>query len=210
MKSLVSFILMFFVAMFFNDAYAHPVIYKGGWVYEGSFMSQMSEMKISYTFDPRWSIAATSNRFEALDQYQDVAIGINTLVKRWLQHDSQGNLYLGAHAGKYKDSNGDGQVTHSFLMADWENRENYLLFKARMFFYDRRETQDYTARYGFAPYVAGMNELQSWLILQVYYHEEQSKETVITPMMRFFYKNVLWEIGSSTKGDSFVTLMVHY
>ena len=41
-----------------------------------------------------------------------------------------------------------------------------------------------------------MNELQAWLVLQGMYVEDQSKEVIVTPMLRFFYKNVLWEIGT--------------
>ena len=202
--------LVIFLIMFSNYYNAHPVIFKGGWVYQGSFMPLMNEMKVSYTFDPKWSVVLNSHRFEMADEYQDVAIGLNTLVKRWLQHDSQGNVYLGAHFGKYQDLNGDGSVGHAFLMADWEDREDYVVFKSKKFYFEDRQSQDYLIRYGFAPYVAGMNELQTWMILQAYYYEEQSKEAIITPMLRFFYKNVLWELGSSTKGDSFLTLMVHY
>lgn len=191
-------------------AFSHPVIYKGGWVYQGSFMPQMNEMKVSYTFDPKWSVVAKSHRFDGADGYQDAAFGVNTLLKRWLQRDSQANLYFGLHQGRYEDDNGDGDITHAMLMADWEDREDYVLFRTKRFYYDGKETQDYLARYGFAPFVAGMNQLQTWMILQVYYYQEQSRELLVTPMIRFFYKNVLWELGSTTKGDTFLTLMVHY
>lgn len=191
-------------------AFAHPVIYKNGWVYQGNFMPQMNQMNITYTFDPRWSFGLNSHRFDGADEYQDVTLGFNTLLKRWLQHDSQGNIYLGAHYGQYEDNFDKGDVSHAFLMADWEDREDYIMFRTKKFFYDGKETQDYLARYGFAPFVAGMDELQAWAILQVYYYEEQNREALITPMLRFFYKNVLWEMGSTTKGASFLTLMVHY
>src|SRR5690606_20988808 len=101
-------------------------------------------------------------------------------------------------------------VGHAFLMADWEDREDYFVFKTKNYYYDDENTQDYTLRYGLAPYVAGLDELQTWMIFQAYYYSRQSKEVIVTPMLRFFYKNVLWEIGSSLKGDSFLTLMVHY
>jgi hypothetical protein len=191
-------------------SHAHPVIYKNGWVYQGSFMPQMNEMRVGYTFDPKWSVVANSHRFENNKNYRDYTLGFNYLAKRWLQQDSQGNLYLGAHYGNYKDNLGDGQVGHAFAMADWEDRDDYFVFKTKRFYYDDKETQDYMFRYGFAPYVAGMNELQSWMIFQAYYYEEQSRKVLITPMIRFFYRNVLWEIGSSTKGDAFLTLMIHY
>lgn len=190
--------------------FSHPVIYKNGWVYQGMFMPQMNEMTLGYTFHPRFAVIANSNRFELNKNYQDYKLGINALVKRWLQRDSQGNLYLGAHTGTYKDDLGSGSASHAFIMADWEDREDYFLFRSKRYFYDGKESQDYMVRYGFAPYVAGMDELQTWMIFQAYYYKEQSREVVITPMIRFFYKNVLWEIGSSTKGDSFLTLMVHY
>lgn len=32
----------------------------------------------------------------------------------------------------------------------------------------------------------------------------------ITPLLRFFYKNVLWEIGSSLQSDFYLTLMLHH
>lgn len=191
-------------------AYAHPVTYKKGWIYQGTFMPQMNEMRVGYTFHPNFSVVANSHRFELNDDYQDYTLGINMLAKRWLQRDSQGNLYFGVHAGQYEDLNGEGASNHAFMMADWEDREDYFVFKTKKYFYDDREMQDYMVRYGFAPYVAGMDELQTWMIFQAYYFKEQSKEAMITPMLRFFYKNVLWEMGSSTKGDSFLTLMVHY
>jgi hypothetical protein len=192
------------------NAFAHPVIYKGGFIYQGTFMPQMNEMKLGYTFDPKFAVVAKSQSFEMNEDYRDYTIGLNFLAKRWLQHDSQGNLYLGLHAGQYEDNNDNGFAGHALLMADWEDREDYFLFRTKRFYYNDTESQEYMGRYGFAPFVAGMNELQTWMIVQAYYYEEQSRELIITPMMRFFYKNVLWEIGSSTKGDSFLTLMVHY
>lgn len=202
--------LLLFAVILSVYASAHPVTYKGGWVYQGTFMPQMNEMTMGYTFNPRWAVVANSNRFELNNEYQDYTLGFNFLAKRWLQHDSQGNIYLGAHTGQYEDFESEGQASHAMLMADWEDREDYVLFRTKRYFYDGNESQDYMARYGFAPYVAGMDELQTWMIFQAYFYEEQSKEAIITPMLRFFYKNVLWEIGSSTKGDSFLTLMVHY
>lgn len=201
--------LFIFIASIGNSI-AHPITYKGGYIYQGTFMPQMNEMKLGYTFDPKFAVMAKSQSFEMNDDYRDYTIGLNFLAKRWLQHDSQGNLYFGVHAGQYEDTNDKGFAGHALLMADWEDREDYVLFRTKRFYYNETESQEYMARYGFAPFVAGMNELQTWAILQVYYYEEQSKELLITPMMRFFYKNVLWEIGSSTKGDSFLTLMVHY
>lgn len=204
--------LFFLTLLVISTSYtwAHPVIYKGGWIYQGSFMPKMNEMKLGYSFDPNFAVMMKSNSFEMNNNYRDYTIGLNFLAKRWLQEDSQGNIYLGAYGGQYEDDNGSGFAGQGFIMADWEDREDYVMFRSKRYFYDGQENQDYMFRYGFAPYVAGMDELQAWAIVQAYYYKEQSREVILTPMIRFFYKNILWEMGSSTKGDSFLTLMVHY
>lgn len=206
---MLKFLLLFAV---FSSGYAwsHPVIYKHGWVYQGTLMPKMNNMKVGYTFHPNFAVVAKTQSFEGNNNYRDYTLGVNVLAKRWLQHDSQGNIYLGAHVGQYEDQFDDGTAAHGYVMADWEDREQYVVFKSQTFYYNEDTAQDYMFRYGFAPYVAGMNELQSWLILQAYYFKEQSRKVLLTPMLRFFYKNVLWEMGSSTKGDMFLTLMVHY
>ena len=75
-------------------ALAHPVIYKDGWVYQGMFMPEINENSLGYSFDPHYSVTMKSNSFENDNGYRDYTIGANTLLKRWYQEDSQGNLYL--------------------------------------------------------------------------------------------------------------------
>lgn len=204
MKSLILIIIFSF------NLFAHPVIYKGGFVYQGSFMPTMNEIRAGYTFDPNFAFTLNANYFENMGEYQDYTLGLNMLAKRWLQHDSQGNLYLGVHAGQYEDKFDEGETINGFVMGDWESREHYVMGRVKSFWYDGEKRDQYIARYGFAPYIAGMDELQAWMIVQGMYLDEQSKEAVITPMMRFFYKTALWEIGHSTRGQTYLTLMMHY
>jgi hypothetical protein len=201
---------IFILVILGGYAHAHPVIYKSGTVYQGTFMPQMNISKVGYSFHPNFAFVAKSQSFENMNNYRDYTFGFNALLKRWLQHDSQGNIYAGVHGGHYKDFFDEGATGHVYLMADWEDREDYVVFKTKTLYYNDETAQSYMFRYGFAPYVAGMNELQSWLIVQAFYLKEQSRQVLLTPMIRFFYKNVLWETGSSTKGDFFLTLMVHY
>ncbi len=202
--------ILFLTFFFGSYVFAHPVIYKGGWVYQGSFMPQMNEINMSYSASSRYSFVLNADHFENMNNYQDYAAGMNFLVKRWLAHDSQGNLYVGARGGYFKDDIDEGLTGHGFLMADWESREHYVMTRAKSYYFDNKERYSYLARYGFAPFIAGMDELQTWLIIQGLYFKQQSREVIITPMIRFFYKNVLWEVGYSTRGQSFLTLMVHY
>ena len=191
-------------------ALGHPVIYKDGWVYWGTFTGEMNTQRISYTFHPSASIEASSTWFENLNNYRDYVIGGNYLFKRWLQHDSQGNLYGSLHTGYFKDDFNDGSVHHVSLIADWESRVLYTAGRVKSYIYEDDELYQYNYRFGFAPFVAGMQTLQAWLILQLEYFEENDKNIIPTPMLRFFYNNVLWEMGANTEGGFFFTLMTHY
>ena len=202
--------LCFYIFFFSQTAIAHPVIYKDGIVYWGSFAPDMNTQRVSYTLDPKYSIELNSTWFLNVDDYRDYTLGFNYLLKRWLNQDSQGNIYGALHSGIYEDKNDKGAVNHVMLMGDWESRKYYTAGSVMGFYYDGEERYKYSYRAGFAPYVAGMNTLQNWLIVKFDYFKENDKTLQITPMMRFFYKNVLWEIGSTTQGDSFLTLMTHY
>lgn len=193
-----------------TETFTHPVTYKGGSIFQGSFMPKMNQIRLGYTVSPKYAFVYNANYFEYISEYQDHTIGMNFLLKRWLNHDSQANLYAGIHGGFYKNSFSNGNVGHLFFMADWESRVHYTMAKVKRFIYNGENKHNLTLRYGFAPFVAGMNELQSWLIIQGMYVEDQSRQVIITPMLRFFYKNVLWEIGHSTRGQSYLTMMVHY
>lgn len=193
------------------NLFAHPVIYKDGVVLWTQLSSESNVIRGSYTFDPSFSVELNSTYYRNLDKYRDYTLGVNYLVKRWLGADSQGNIYVQAHAGFYeqKEVDENGFVAHGMLMGDWESRKYYTAGGAMLYYFNDQYLPKFNARIGFAPYDAGMDALQSWLILQVSYFEENSKNIEVTPMLRFFYKNVLWEVGASLKGDFFLTLMTH-
>jgi hypothetical protein len=203
-------ILLFCLLLISLNTLSHPVIYKDGIVYWGSFAPDMNTQRVSYTLDPKYSVELNTTWFFNVDEYRDYTFGINYLFKRWLNNDSQGNIYGSLHTGYYEDNNGEGLVNHAMLMGDWESRRYYTAGSVMAFSYDGEEKYKYSYRFGVAPYIAGMNTLQAWLIVKLDYFKENNRTILITPMMRFFYKNILWEIGSNTQGDSFLTLMTHY
>ena len=96
---------------------------------------------------------------------------------------------------------------------DWESRKYYTALSASVDFIRGDDSSLYQLMYrvGMAPYIGKMKELQSWVVLQMdyaQYGDEASFE--VTPMMRFFYRNTLWELGSSLSGDFFLTIMLHH
>jgi hypothetical protein len=66
------------------------------------------------------------------------------------------------------------------------------------------------ARVGFSPKMADFKDLQTWVMLQGMYTPDVDRKVMLTPLLRFFYHNVLWEMGSSTRGEWMLNFMVHY
>ena len=199
------------MTLFFTSlVFSHPVIYKDGWVYWATLTSQSNKQRVSYTFHPRFSIEANTEGL-VQNSYRDYKIGINILLKRWYLDHSQGNIYLSLHGGTDKKTN---YILHPQVEMDWESRKLYTALNMAMTqHWKNNQPPLYKIMYraGIAPYVAGMKDLQTWFVIQwdfTYLSNEQS--IVMTPLLRFFYNNALWEMGASLKGDFFMTLMLHY
>lgn len=96
------------------------------------------------------------------------------------------------------------------FQADWKDREIYTALKYSSAHIESDNMEFYEVRVGFAPYIAGYDELNAWVILQVQNSAVFQKQTVISPILRMFYKNVLWEIGSSLNGAYQLNFMARY
>ena len=202
------------------SAFAHPVIYKDGWVYWATLTSYSNKQRISYTVHPRFAIEInTEGSFHTKkNPYRDYKIGINTLLKRWYLNNSQGNIYLSFHGGfYYKDKifENSGYVLHPQIELDWESRKLYTALRVSMAHFehvDHPSIYHIMYRIGVAPYIVGMKKLQTWFVFQLNYTNSQNleKEYLFTPLLRFFYRNTLWETGVNLNGSIFFTLMLHY
>ncbi len=205
-------LFLFLITM---TAFAHPVIYKDGLVVSSSNMKSFSDNQIMYSWSNRWASGLNYWRFTKEDRNSEFAfLKTNYLLKRFNGENSQGNIYLHGGFG-IADSELERKGTNEAYMTgvdiDWETRRIYTALKYYYFtspkFTDIEMTQ---ARIGFSPYEAGFEQLQTWFMLQAMYMPVTDREVSITPLVRFFYKNVLWEIGSSTRGEWLLNFMVHY
>lgn len=194
MRTILLFLLLSFKAL------AHPVIYQDGLALSSYNMEKIANQYAVYSVTPRLSLGVESWRF---DSKSLGFLKTNQLLWRRNGEDSQANLY--SHAG----FGGEGTLQLG-LEGDWETRHLYTSLKHLEFHnrrgFDERMTQ---ARVGFSPRRAGFNELQVWVMLQAMVTREVGPEAMLTPMVRFFYHNVLWEVGSSLKGEWMLNLMVH-
>lgn len=196
---------------------AHPVIYKDGVVVSSSNMSMYSDNQLMYSWSNKWSSGFNHWRFSFLDGLNEYAfLKTNHLLYRYNGEKSQANVYLHAGVGGVY-TNIPGQKNQMAGMAgaevDWETRS---LFTALKYYYFQSEDLDALSmiqgRIGFAPFEAGFEEMQPWFMLQVMAMPEANleDEIVVTPLLRLFYNNILWEMGSSTRGEWMLNLMVHY
>lgn len=197
-----------------QKVWAHPVTFEGGTV----VMAEMSGPFQSYSaaYSPKWwlGVGAHTEVFDQTRLYSSFHFGL--LLKRWNMEEAQGNLYILGGPGYYNERVqgqvlDEGGFTRMGVQADFETRRFYSNIR-----YTERRTFDgfealdnlVDAAIGFAPYLAGYTELNSWFILR-YMDGNRLQQPMLIPMTKFFYKNYLWELGVSTRGEAMVNIMVH-
>lgn len=195
--------------------FAHPVIYKDGWVISSSNMPSYSNNVLGYSWHQRWSLGVDHWRFTLDGEHSDAGLlRLNHLLWRKNASDSQANIYLHSGAGFFSQGWDEGSsqgMAMGGVELDWEDRSRYLSFKRLQFHAPRALDAGMTqARIGFSPVIADFEKLQTWFMIQAMHMDVIEEKVQITPMLRFFYHNVLWEFGSSTRGDWMLNLMVHY
>ena len=204
-----------FVALSSFSLFAHPVIYKDGIVISSSNMSSYSDNQLMYSWSNKWASGLNHWRFTKDDKNTEMGfLKLNHLLYRYNGEDSQANIYVHGGIG-IADSEIDRRQTDDAYMAgvevDWETRTLYTALK--YYYFTAPDVTDLSmvqARVGFSPYEAAFDKLQTWFMLQAMVMPEIDNKVVLTPMLRFFYHNVLWEIGSGTRGDWMLNVMVHY
>jgi hypothetical protein len=195
-----------------QSASAHPVSYKGALGVMTWNQPFLSDHWVTYSFAPYAAVAARAMRMEMPTGEFIISMPqLDYLLKRWNNPDSQANIYLyGGYGGaKLNDVNGSaGQVG---IEADAESRSLFILGKWESM--RSNLTEDFhhgEFRVGAAPYEAEFNEIASWLMIQVQYHPTLMEKYTVTPLIRLFYKNVLWESGVSIKGAWLMNFMFHF
>lgn len=193
---------------------AHPTSYEGG----VSLMADMSRPVQNYSliYSPKWWVG-TGLVVETMEQervYSSAQLGL--LLRRWNWEDAQANIYLLGGAGYYSNRvNGtvidDGGFSRMGLQIDYETRRLYTNVR----YVERRAWDGFDAldnfvdaAVGFAPYAGNYEDLNTWLIVR-YMDGRQMRESMISPTLRFFFKNYLWEVAMSTRGEPQVNFMVH-
>jgi hypothetical protein len=205
---------LIFIFSLLGTAWSHPVIYQRGWALNSSNMGQFSNNYVMYSPTNRIAVGVDHWRFTEENSHHEAGLfKMNHLLWRDNSPNYQANIYLHGGLGGLNLKR-DKPGTHGFYMggveADWETRTLYVSAKHYQFHAPSKLDIFMTqARVGFAPFEADYKQLQSWFMVQAMVIDELQEKVMITPMLRFFYRNVLWEMGSSTRGDWMLNLMVH-
>ena len=194
-------------------AFAHPVAYKGAWSFMAFNQKDMLDWQVLYSFERNLSLGVDfiHDTMEGEERYFLIP-RISWLVHRWNEKDSQANIYVYGGAGVGKKDLDYRMAGEGAIEADWETRKYYISGKATVVAAKDFKTLDvYQLRAGFAPYVGEFDHLHSWLIAQVQYIPSSTEESVrVGPVMRFFYRSALWEVGVSARGNWTLNFMVHW
>lgn len=189
------------------QAVAHPVIFKGGTVFETEQNPMMQHLGLSYTFHPKTAVAFDYLKFNNL-KTEFYFTKLNYRLWRQNKEDSQANIYLSLGAGQRRENQNLTDSGVAQIHLDWEDRDYYVSGYQK---YISQEDLDpiwqSRARIGLAPFRGDYNDVNVWFIAQFDKMNGEHWET--TPLMRTYFKNILWEIGASLNGNYQLNLMFH-
>ncbi|MGE0764282.1 MAG: hypothetical protein AB7N80_13455 [Bdellovibrionales bacterium] len=213
MKSKLTLILVALqMGLLVSQALAHPTSYQDSLAVMTWNQPDQNDLWVVYSFRYDKALAARHMRVQTRSGLSKMNMGqFNWLVKRWNQKNSQANVYLYGGFGSHEHLGQSGTVGVWGLEADAESRKLFIWGRGEgMRSSHNQDFELYEFRLGAAPYEAEFNEIASWLMLQYQYRPQMVSKEVLTPLVRFFYRNVLWEMGSSFDGDFMLNFMVHF
>lgn len=193
-------------------SFAHPVSYQGSTSVMTWNQPFLNDFMVNHSFRKDMAIALRNMRMQMPgNEMKANFLQGSYLLKRWNEIESQSNIYVFGGVGLAREfTNSQFLKTYGFEI-DSESRIYYVSAKFQGLVADKI-TDVYQAqlRIGVATYPSEFNEIASWLIISLQYEPQLIRQWIATPMMRFFYKNVLWELGSSLEGDVMTNFMVHF
>jgi hypothetical protein len=193
-------------------ALAHPVSFKGGFGTMPEYSGDRVDLELNYSLTPTTALGLSTIHAESSHgSVSFVVPRFNHRLYRRNELESQTNLYVSGGIGGSMRGDASGIAGLIALQGDFETRRVYTLLNLEAL--PSSGGVDLTRvryRAGFAPYLAGFDDLNTWIIFQVDHQTEMEDSWVFSPLLRFFYRNLLLEVGASLHGDPFIAGIFHF
>lgn len=212
MSSLL-FPLFALVLIFSQKVDAHPVAFADSIGIMGEHSPMITHNQINYSARHWLAFGVHHLRRPELPDRSATIATTNLLLKRWNAPAFQANIYAILGGGYSQLNFQEGGRIFSALQFDVEDRRWYFMAKHSSLFDGKTEDLRMTnVRGGFAPYLAPFEGLHTWLIVDWMNMDFANGFSMqdTTPMLRFFYQNVLFEIGQSFNGYTRFNYIIHY
>lgn len=194
-------------------AWSHPVAFEGSLGIMGYHSRDMTDFEVNYSVRHWIAPSLQVYRFTEGTSRPDVYLAkLNFLAHRWNGDGFQANIYLHGGGGESRLFGERRGVYHLGATADIENRRLYFLAEAdTLRDSDGAQANFWKVRGGFAPYLAEFDSLHTWFVLEARRQtlRNEKRKVEVIPTLRFFYQNVLWEVGSSLGGDIYLNYIIH-
>ena len=196
--------IIFFIIIF-QEANARPISYPNSWTLMEKDNWERTQIHIHYTPNIKNSVGFLGSYYKD-DKSILTGIQWNHLLHRNNQKKSQSNLYSKIHLGNlerksiYNISKNNNIHLGFELSYDWETRKYFFLYNPSVQYeYGENKIESYHKfQFGFTPYLADYGSLHTWIMVQLDYNPEDNikdNNIIITPLLRFFKKDILLEIG---------------
>ncbi len=194
--------------------WAKPVSYAGGWSAMQMNDADTHSVGVSYSPTSEYSVGYLGEYRRDTD-WMFQGAQLNLLLKRINMPKSQANFYIksgigAALADPFGRAESSTAAAFGGLLADWEDRRFFVSYENMGMaagHIDRFFEQK--ARVGIAPYEGDYGDVHTWLMLETK-HEVASDKITVTPLLRFFYRDVLAEIGMNNEEKLFTHLMINF
>ena len=206
--------LILSLSFFALKLYSHPVAFKDSVGIMGYHSPLMTHNQVNYSFRHWFALGAHHLTRPLINRNNRATLlSGNLLLKRWNAENLQANIYMNFGLGQSDFSGKSTALGYGLVQFDIEDRKYYFLSKHEQLL-DEKQTdfKQSTVRLGFTPYLDGFEGIHSWLILE-YQHLEFAggdRQEQLTPFLRIFYRNLLFEIGQSLKGMTMFNYITHF
>lgn len=195
-------------------ASAHPVSFRNSVGIMGQHSPSLTHNQINYSVRHWYAIGVHHfNRNQESQPAHATLISNNFLLKRWNSDRFQANIYSLLGFGQSELNFEPEIVGMAGLQFDIEDRRYYFLTKYMELSNGADpELREFKVRSGIAPYIGNYSDMHTWLILEFKHKEFRHRlfEDELTPFLRVFYKNILFEIGQSFKGQTMFNYIAHF